>query len=107
MISTVTPMRPAGRPDGDRGAGRLIGERGDDTAVEVTEELHQVVAARHGDFGTPRLDGNDAEAGGPAKALRVDGFCKARRVKGGVQDSRSVHAGMRTGSDSMPRTKLE
>ncbi len=42
------------------------------------------------------------EYGGAGKALRVDGFRKARRVEGGL-----AHAGMRTGNDSMPRTKLE
>ena len=52
LISTVTPIRPAGkRGNGDPGG--LIGQRGNDAAVEMAEELHQVVAARQRDFGKP------------------------------------------------------
>src|SRR6267143_4407562 len=48
----------------------------------MTEELYQVVPARQDDFGTARLNRDDAEAGGVAKTPRVDGLGKARRVQG-------------------------
>src|SRR6267143_1664550 len=50
----------------------------------MTEELYQVVPARQDDFGTARLNRDDAEAGGVAKTPRVDGLGKARRVQGGA-----------------------
>src|SRR6267142_6220598 len=65
----------------------MVGQRANDPTVEMTEELHQVVPAGHGDLGAARLDGDDAETGGVAKTLRVDGLGEARRVQGGVQDA--------------------
>src|ERR1700730_14594777 len=63
----------------------MVGQRGNDPAVKMTEELHQVVPACQGDFGASRLNGDNAETGGVAKALRVDGLGEARWVQGGAQ----------------------
>jgi hypothetical protein len=93
---------PFRQPRGYRDPGRLIGQRGDDAAVKMTEELHEVVAARQRDLGTSLRDRDNAEARGTGKPLGVDGFREARRVERGL-----AHAGIRTGNDSMPRTKLE
>ena len=94
--------------------------------ARATKELHQVFPARQGDFGASRLGGDDAETGGVAKA--PCGLGEARRVQGGAQGAGPFmavnptdlsmvgqaarkharpYAGMRTGRDSMPRTKLE
>jgi hypothetical protein len=51
----------------------------------MTEELHQVVAARQRDLGAPRLDGEDAKTCRAGKPPGVDGFGEARRVEGGVK----------------------
>jgi hypothetical protein len=55
--------------------------------MKMTEELQQIVPARQGDFGTARLNGDDAETSGVAKTPRVDGLGEARRVQGGTQDA--------------------
>jgi hypothetical protein len=47
----------------------------------MAEELHQIVAARQRDFGTARLDGDNAKASGVAKTLRIDGLGEARRIE--------------------------
>ena len=96
------PDPPRRQSRSDRDPGRLIGQRGDDPTMKMTEELYQVGPARQRDLGAAGFDRDDAEARGAGKTLGVDGLGKARRIKGGV-----AHAGMRTGSDSMPRTKLE
>jgi hypothetical protein len=67
----------------------------------MSEELQEIVAARQRYFRNSHLNGDDAKAGGSSKTLRVDGLGKAWRI-GGI-----LHEGMRTGNDSMPRTKLE
>ena len=74
-----TALRHLGDP------GRVVGQRGNDPAMKMTEELQQIVPARQGDFGTARLNGDDAETGGVAKALRVDGLGEALRVQVGAQ----------------------
>src|SRR6266567_8678488 len=65
----------------------MVGQCGNDPTMKMTEELQQIVPARQGDFGTARLNGDDAETGGVAKTLRVDGLGEARRVQGGAQDA--------------------
>ena len=94
----------AGQSGGDGDAGRLVGQRGNDPAVKITEELQQVRPAREGDFGASRFNGDNAETGGAGKALGIDGFGETRRVQG---RHCSIYAGIRTGKDSMPLTKLE
>jgi hypothetical protein len=84
LISTVTPdpsLRQAGS-DGD--AGGLIGERRNHPAVEMAEELYQIVAARQREFGSPWLDRDDAETGGAGKTLRIDGGSQRRWIEGVV-----------------------
>ena len=102
LISTVTPILALRQPRGNRDPGGMVGQRRDDPAVEMAEELHEIVAARQRDLGVSRLDLDDAEAGGAGKALGVDRRGEPRWIELG-----RVHAGMRTGRDSMPRTKLE
>src|SRR5712692_7428689 len=90
----------------------MVGQRGNDPAVKMAEELHQVVPACQGDFGAARLNGDDAETGGVAKALRVDGLGEARRVQGGAEGaglSMAVYLGglsciRRTGVEQMRRS---
>ena len=65
-------------------------------------ELQQVVAARQSDLGMPRLDGHDAEARRALKPLALI----VSASSGGLR-APPVITGMRTGSCSMPRTKLE
>ena len=79
------PSRRRARSNGN--SGRMVGQRGNDPTVKMTEELHQVFPACQGDFGVSRLNRDDAETGGVAKALRVDGLGEARRVQGGAQDA--------------------
>ena len=67
----------------------------------MAEELHKVVAARQSEFSMPGRDRHDAKTRGAGKALGVDCLGETWRVKF------CAHAGIRTGSDSMPRTKLE
>ena len=80
MISTVTAILPFGQRRRDRGAGGLVGQRGDHPAVEMAEELHQIVAARQCEFGLARLGRDDAEARGAGEALGIDGCGEAWRV---------------------------
>ena len=68
--------------------------------MKMTEELQQIVPARQGDFGTARLNGDDAETGGVAKTLRVDGLGKLRRICLLWFQWDEIYAGIRTGSSS-------
>ena len=86
----------------NRDPGGVIGERGDDPAVEMAEELQEIVTPRQRHLGGTRLDFDDAEAGGAGKALGVDRRGEPRWI-----ELVFVHAGIRTGKDSIPRTKLE
>src|SRR5258706_13584822 len=95
------PAPPLGKPGVHRAPARRSGQGGDDPAVKMTEELHEVVAARQRDLGMSRFDGDNAEACG-GKPLGVDGFREARRVESGL-----FHARIRTGSGSKPRPKPE
>ena len=81
LISTVTPILPFWQPRRDRDTGGLIGQCRDHPAMEMAEELHQVVAARQGEFGLTGLDRHDAKARGAGKALGVDRLGKAWRVE--------------------------
>ena len=86
----------------NRDPGGMIGERGDDPAVEMAEELQEIVTPRQRHLGGTGLDFDDAEAGGAGKALGVDRRGEPRWI-----ELVFVHAGIRTGKDSIPRTKLE
>ena len=68
----------------------------------MAEELQQIVPPHQSDLGVPRRDGDDAEARRAHETLGVDGFRKLGRIEVATR-----HPGMRTGSCSMPRTKLE
>src|SRR2546423_11341274 len=83
--SEGNPARSGGHPGGARDAGGRSAGGGDDPAVEMTEELHQIVPARQCDLGAARLDGDDAETGGLAKTPGVDGLGEARRGWGGAR----------------------
>jgi hypothetical protein len=59
-----------------------------------------------GNPGCLRLNGDECETCGCRKGHRVDGRVSRDEFKL-VFKVNSIHAGMRTGSDSIPRTKLE
>ena len=73
-------------------ARHLIGLRRDAPAMEVAEELHQIVAARQCEFGMAGLHLDNPKAGGAGETIRRDGFGESRRI-----GAAPVHAGMRTG----------
>jgi hypothetical protein len=78
----------------DAGSARaraLIGRRHNYPAMEVGEELHQIVAARQCAFGMALFHFDNPEAGA-GKSLRRDGFGESRRM-----EAVALHAGMRTG----------
>ena len=67
--------------------------------MEMAEELHEVVAARQGKFSMAWPDRDDAKPRGAGKAFGVDRRGELRRIE--------LAQEILTGSDSMPRTKLE
>ena len=67
----------------------------------MAEELHQVVAARQRHFGMP---GSTLTMRKPAAWVKP--FAETSGELGRVELG-THYAGMRTGRDSMPRTKLE
>jgi hypothetical protein len=81
LISTVTPILPFCSPDVTAIPAGLVGQRRDHPAVEMTEELHQIVAARQCEFSLSRLDSDDAKACGAGEAPGIDGFGEARRIE--------------------------
>src|SRR5207237_3902562 len=84
---TGNPDPSLGKTRSDGDAGCLIGKRGDHPAMEMAEELQEIVAARERELRSPWLDREDAEAGGAGKTLGVDGFGKARWIEGVVHVS--------------------
>ena len=80
----------------------MIGQCRNDATVKMAKELQEVVAARQSDLGMTRLDGHGAEARGGHEALGVEHRGELGRIEIAAR-----HPGMRTGSCSMPRTKLE
>ena len=84
----------------------MVGQRRDDAAMEMAEELAELGPLRQRHRHLARLGGDDAYARRLRKAGQVHDRSKLLDT---VRPAhvRIPYAGIRTGSCSMPRTKLE
>ena len=81
-------LRQAGR---DRDAGGLVGQRGDHAAMEMAEELHQIVAARQCEFGMPGSTATMRKPAAPVKPLALMASARLGGLSFAARSRRDAH----------------